>query len=106
MTQEATIDSLSWKSIPQGDWVLEARCGSVETPDHFFIDGAIGIEQAKKFCESCPVTDDCLQYALDNRIDHGVWGATSPRDRRSRRGTLLTTLQRRRENEQRLEELF
>jgi WhiB family redox-sensing transcriptional regulator len=28
------------------------------------------------------VKDQCLNYALDNRIDHGVWGGTSERERR------------------------
>ena len=26
--------------------------------------------------------DTCLEYALVNRIDHGVWGGTSERERR------------------------
>lgn len=25
---------------------------------------------------------DCLNYALDNTIEHGMWGATSERQRR------------------------
>jgi len=28
------------------------------------------------------VSDACLQYALDERVDHGVWGGTSERERR------------------------
>lgn len=100
------IDGHTYLAVPQGEWVDEARCRSVDSPDHFFIDGAIGIEQAKKFCEACPVVDSCLEYALENNIDHGVWGAQSARDRRYRRGTLLATLKRRRANERRLEEAF
>jgi WhiB family redox-sensing transcriptional regulator len=30
----------------------------------------------------CPVKVPCLEYALENRIDHGVWGGTSERERR------------------------
>ena len=29
-----------------------------------------------------PRQQPCLEYALDNRIDHGVWGGTSERERR------------------------
>ncbi|MEZ5311676.1 MAG: WhiB family transcriptional regulator [Microthrixaceae bacterium] len=33
-------------------------------------------------CATCPVKTQCLEYALANRIDHGVWGGTSERERR------------------------
>ena len=36
----------------------------------------------KRVCEECPVQSECLEFALENRIDHGVWGGTSERQRR------------------------
>lgn len=41
-----------------------------------------------KFCASCEVRDDCLEYALAENIDVGVWGGESARERRrmARRG--------------------
>ncbi|MGH9290867.1 MAG: WhiB family transcriptional regulator, partial [Acidimicrobiales bacterium] len=30
----------------------------------------------------CPVKEQCLEHALANRIDHGVWGGCSERERR------------------------
>ncbi|MBA3983089.1 MAG: WhiB family transcriptional regulator, partial [Acidimicrobiia bacterium] len=33
-------------------------------------------------CATCPVSAPCLEYALDNRIEHGVWGGHSERSRR------------------------
>ena len=32
--------------------------------------------------KTCPVTEPCLEYALEHRIDHGVWGGASERERR------------------------
>ena len=29
-----------------------------------------------------PVSEPCLEHALVNRIDHGVWGGCSERERR------------------------
>ena len=39
-------------------------------------------EIAKRICADCPVKEPCLEYALEQRIDHGVWGGTSERQRR------------------------
>ena len=30
----------------------------------------------------CPVKEPCLEHALAHRIDHGVWGGCSERERR------------------------
>jgi WhiB family redox-sensing transcriptional regulator len=48
----------------------------------FFPDDGAGAETARRICKACPVNDACLDYALVNRIDHGVWGCTSERARR------------------------
>ena len=37
---------------------------------------------ARRICAECPVKAPCLEYALQNRIDHGVWGGASERERR------------------------
>ena len=50
-------------------------------PDIFPSDG-VGVEVANRICEGCPVQERCLEYALRNRIDHGVWGGCSERQRR------------------------
>ncbi len=42
----------------------------------------MGVDRARKICATCPVTATCLEYALENRIDHGVWGGCSERERR------------------------
>ena len=42
----------------------------------------IGVEIAKQICIGCTVTAPCLEYALTNRVEHGVWGGCSERQRR------------------------
>jgi WhiB family redox-sensing transcriptional regulator len=53
-----------------------------EPPSTFFPSDGVGVEAAKRVCETCAVKERCLEYALENRIDHGVWGGTSERQRR------------------------
>ena len=40
------------------------------------------VDRARKICRDCPVKGTCLEYALEQRIDHGVWGGCSERERR------------------------
>jgi WhiB family redox-sensing transcriptional regulator len=42
----------------------------------------VGVEIARRICADCPVKEPCLEYALHNRIEHGVWGGASERERR------------------------
>jgi len=63
------------------DFMLEALCADVP-PETFFPKDAAGVEIAKNVCKQCVVRIECLEYALENRIDHGVWGGESERARR------------------------
>lgn len=38
--------------------------------------------EAKAVCRECPVKINCLAHAIEKRENHGVWGATSDRERR------------------------
>jgi WhiB family redox-sensing transcriptional regulator len=38
---------------------------------------------AKRICAACPVAGACLDYALVNNIDHGVWGGATESERRA-----------------------
>lgn len=38
--------------------------------------------RARPICASCPVKAECLDYALRNRIEHGMWGGATERERR------------------------
>ena len=48
----------------------------------FFPSDGVGVEIARRICADCPSKSPCLEYALSHRIDHGVWGGTSERERR------------------------
>lgn len=63
------------------DWMALGNCSNTPAATFFPSDG-VGVEVAKKICADCPVTTRCLEYALDNRIEHGVWGGASERQRR------------------------
>lgn len=38
--------------------------------------------RAKKICASCMVIDACLDHALENRENHGIWGGLNESERR------------------------
>jgi len=62
-------------------WMLHGKCRGVNPADFFPSDG-LGVESAQHVCHGCPVRVECLEYALENRIEHGVWGGASERERR------------------------
>jgi WhiB family redox-sensing transcriptional regulator len=75
------------------DWRAFGACRE-EDPELFFPISSKGpaaqqIAAAKAVCARCQVRGECLQFALDNRQDYGVWGGTSEEERkemRSQRG--------------------
>ena len=61
-------------------WVSKARCRSMN-PDELFVRGAAQREAAV-ICRHCPVIVECATEALDNRVEFGVWGGLTERQRR------------------------
>lgn len=61
--------------------MAKGRCVNVPPSTFFPSDGA-GVDVARKICADCPVRQSCLEHALAHRIDHGVWGGCSERERR------------------------
>lgn len=66
------------------EWMKDAKCSGMGT-DAFFSDTGETkkCRQACEFCQDCLVKDECLEFALTNRIQFGVWGgmAWSKRER-------------------------
>src|SRR5690606_30540313 len=63
------------------DWTARAACRNAD-PDALFVQGAAQ-NRAKLICRGCPVRTECLADALDNRIEFGVWGGMTERERRA-----------------------
>ena len=40
----------------------------------FFTKQGQSPDEAKAICQSCPVREDCLEYAMEMKIEDGVWG--------------------------------
>jgi len=79
------------------NWRHRARCrderygGEGVDPELFFpvsYEGAWAearVAEAKAFCRRCPVIADCLRWAIVTGQDEGVWGVTTPDERRALR---------------------
>lgn len=64
------------------DWRQQAECLGVD-PALFFAERGDDTAMAKWICSGCPVRDTCLQEAIDNLEQFGIWGGYSPRERRA-----------------------
>ena len=62
-------------------WVSQARCRQAD-PDELFVRGAAQ-RKAAVICRHCPVILECGADALDNRVEFGVWGGMTERQRRA-----------------------
>ncbi len=63
------------------NWMAHGLCAH-EDPAIFFPSDGVGVIKAQRICRQCPKQEHCLDYALTNKIDHGVWGGESERARR------------------------
>ena len=62
-------------------WMSQGTCAQSD-PNVFFPHDGVGVEIAKAICADCRIAGPCLEYALTHRIEHGVWGGRSERQRR------------------------
>ncbi|MFE3560180.1 WhiB family transcriptional regulator [Streptomyces sp. NPDC059193] len=63
------------------EWGVRAACRTGD-PEELFVEGSAQ-NRAKAVCSGCPVRTECLAHALDLRIEHGVWGGMTDRERRA-----------------------
>lgn len=62
-------------------WITRGRCRDGD-PDRLFVRGAAQ-RKAAALCRHCPVLMECGAYALDNRVEFGIWGGMTERQRRA-----------------------
>ena len=62
-------------------WQELANCRGLD-PDLFYPNRGDSTQDAKRVCRECVVTQECLEYALQNREKLGIWGGMSERERR------------------------
>ena len=70
-------------------WRADAAC-RLFPPDLFFPTGTANgaqddIAAAKRICGICEVREPCLEFALANRQEFGVWGGLDEEERRAER---------------------
>jgi WhiB family transcriptional regulator, redox-sensing transcriptional regulator len=63
------------------EWAANAACRNTD-PDTLFVQGAAQ-NRVKAICLGCDVRTECLSDALDNRVEFGVWGGMTERERRA-----------------------
>lgn len=74
MSLASTFDRDSWTRL--------ALCAGHPERGAWFPEEGQSPARAKAICRACPVRGDCLDFALRTRQFEGVWGGTTPYERR------------------------
>ena len=67
--------------MKKGAWTDQAACRGTDT-EIFFPANADEEAEALSICATCPVRAQCLEYAVRNKEIYGIWGGTTPEQRR------------------------
>ena len=66
------------------EWQNNANCLGLD-PVLFFPNRGDSTREARAVCAGCVVRQECLEYALANKLAHGIWGGHSERERKRMR---------------------
>lgn len=76
-------------------WLEQRGCSDVPLGVFFPDDPQYDEHRARTTCQTCPVVDHCLAYALATRTDYGIYGNTTGDQRRELRRRLGRQLRKR-----------
>ncbi len=78
-----SLRSATWNSE---EWRELGSCRALDTALFFPIgqtgDAEVKIARAKKVCVTCPVRQQCLEFAITTNQEYGVWGGHDEEERR------------------------
>ena len=77
-------------------WRELAACRGADL-EVFFPERGESAQVARQVCAACPVRQPCLDYAIANRIVHGIWGGLTERERRALRSRWVRAARRERD---------
>lgn len=86
MTNRKLHDHLSIFELADRDrsWFVDAACRGTHNALNFFPSkmGERGVKETIAICDTCTVRARCLTFAINNNINHGIWGGMTARARR------------------------
>jgi len=51
----------------------------------FFSNARTKRKQALSLCNQCSVQQACLEYAIENNVEHGIYGGRTPEQRKGKK---------------------
>jgi WhiB family redox-sensing transcriptional regulator len=89
MSTSVSISESFDESRSREGWRLLAACRDEDT-DLFFPNGETGealaqTEVAKSICATCPVRNECLEFAMTTNQPYGIFGGLTESERKSLR---------------------
>ncbi|MGH8915463.1 MAG: WhiB family transcriptional regulator [Acidimicrobiia bacterium] len=78
------------------DWRNRAACAGHNHALFFPVGDLdeVRVTRAREICMTCPVAEECLEYALETNQRAGIWGGTTEEERKSLRRKWLAARRR------------
>jgi WhiB family transcriptional regulator, redox-sensing transcriptional regulator len=77
-----SLSSAFLTTVLEEEWQEQAACQEVDQ-DLFFSLDETDQREALQLCRGCPVQQDCLRFAIEQREMYGIWGGMRESERRS-----------------------